>query len=254
MNEAKRPSVMIATPMYGGMCTGGYALSLLGAWQTLTQLKCETYIATLMNESLITRGRNDLARMFLERDADYLMFIDADITFPKDAIPALLLADKDVVCGVYSKKEIAWDSVSRAAQAGKSNLAEYSGSFVLNMIEAQGEHAEVDDSGVIEVRHGGTGFMLIKRSVLEKLKDHVPTYRRTSFRDQETGEYIHPVTHQFFDTSIDGTGALLSEDYHFCELWRKHGGKIHVNPAIKLEHTGTYVFGGDLMKSGGNLK
>jgi hypothetical protein len=251
--EAKRPSVMIATPMYGGMCTGGYALSLLGAWQTLTQLKCETYIATLMNESLITRGRNDLARMFLERDADYLMFIDADITFPKDAIPALLLADKDVVCGVYSKKEIAWDSVSRAAQAGKSNLAEYSGSFVLNMIEAQGEHAEVDDSGVIEVRHGGTGFMLIKRSVLEKLKDHVPTYRRTSFRDQETGEYIHPVTHQFFDTSIDGTGALLSEDYHFCELWRKHGGKIHVNPAIKLEHTGTYVFGGDLMKSGGHL-
>ena len=76
-----RPKIMIATPMYGGMCTGGYALSLLGAWKTLTQLQCETYIATLTNESLITRGRNDLARMFLERDADYLMFIDADITF-----------------------------------------------------------------------------------------------------------------------------------------------------------------------------
>ena len=252
--EDKRPSVMIATPMYGGMCTGGYALSLLGAWQTLTQLKCETYIATLMNESLITRGRNDLARMFLERDADYLMFIDADITFPKDAIPALLLADKDVVCGVYSKKEISWDSVSKAAKAGKDNLAEYSGSFVLNMMGAQGEHAEVDESGVIEVRHGGTGFMLIKRSVLEKLKDHVPTYRRTSFQSPETGDFTHPKVHQFFDTSIDDTGALLSEDYHFCELWRKHGGKIHVNPAIKLEHTGTYVFGGDLMKSGGNLK
>ena len=253
MNEDKRPSIMIATPMYGGMCTGGYALSLLGAWQTLTQLKCETYIATLMNESLITRGRNDLARMFLERDADYLMFIDADITFPKDAIPALLLADKDVVCGVYSKKEISWDSVSKAAKAGKDNLVDYSGSFVFNMIEAQGEHAEVDDSGVIEVRHGGTGFMLIKRSVLEKLKDHVPTYRRTSFRDQETGEYIHPVTHQFFDTSIDSTGALLSEDYHFCELWRKHGGQVYAHPTIKLDHTGTYVFGGDLMKSGGQL-
>ena len=151
---------MIATPMYGGMCTGGYALSLLGAWQTLTQLKCETYIATLMNESLITRGRNDLARMFLKRDADYLMFIDADITFPKDAIPALLLADKDVVCGVYSKKEISWDSVSKAAKAGKDNLVDYSGSFVFNMIEAQGEHAEVDDSGVIEVRHGGNAVYL----------------------------------------------------------------------------------------------
>jgi hypothetical protein len=44
--DDKRPSIMIATPMYGGMCTGGYALSLLGAWKTLTQLQCETYIAT----------------------------------------------------------------------------------------------------------------------------------------------------------------------------------------------------------------
>lgn len=250
--DDKRPSIMIATPMYGGMCTGGYALSLLGAWKTLTQLQCETYIATLTNESLITRGRNDLARMFLERDADYLMFIDADITFPAGAIPALLLAEKDVVCGVYSKKEIAWDSVARAAREGKDNLADYSGSFVFNMMGAQGDHAEVDESGVIEVRHGGTGFMLIKRSVLEKLKDHVPTYRRTSFRDSD-GEYIHPITYQFFDTSIDGTGALLSEDYHFCELWRKHGGKIYAHPSIKLDHTGTHVFGGDLMKSGGQL-
>ena len=67
--------------------------------KTLTELQCETYIATLTNESLITRGRNDLARMFLERDADYLMFIDADITFPAGAIPALLLAEKE--CSVW---------------------------------------------------------------------------------------------------------------------------------------------------------
>ena len=252
--EDKRPSVMIATPMYGGMCTGGYALSLLGAWQVLTQLKCETYIGTLMNESLITRGRDQLVRMFLDKGSDYLMFVDADITFPKEAIPALLLAEKDIACGVYSKKEINWKPIEEAAKAGKQNLADYGGAFVMNMVENDEGFVETDESGMIEVRHGGTGFMLIKRSVFEKLKDHVPTYRRSTLRDSETGEYIHPVTHQFFDTSIDSTGALLSEDYHFCELWRKHGGKIHVNPAIKLEHTGTYVFGGDLMKSGGNLK
>ena len=251
VEEAKRPSVMLATPMYGGMCTGGYALSLLGAWQTLTQLKCETYIATLMNESLITRGRDQLARMFLDGGFDYLMFIDSDITFPKEAIPALLLADKDVICGVFSKKEIAWDNVAKAAKEGKSNLRDYGGAFVVNMEETEEGYVQADENGIVEVKHGGTGFMLIKRSVLEKLKDHVPTYRRGTQRDPDTGEYLHPVTHQFFDTSIDGTGTLLSEDYHFCELWRKHGGKIYAHPAIKLEHTGTYVFGGDLIKSAG---
>jgi hypothetical protein len=62
------------------------------------------------------------------------------------------------------------------------------------------------------------------------------------------------LTFEYFATSIDHTGALLSEDYHFCELWRQHGGKIYANPFIQLRHVGTYIFGGDILKSGGNLK
>jgi hypothetical protein len=116
-----------------------------------------------------------------------------------------------------------------------------------------GEHAETDPEGMIEVRHAGTGFMLIKRGVFEHLKPHVPTYRVASFKD-ENGEYVKPLIHEFFATSIDASGALLSEDYHFCELFRKHGGTIHANPFLQLQHVGTYVYGGDIVKSGGNLK
>jgi len=68
------------------------------------------------------------------------------------------------------------------------------------------------------------------------------------------GNYLKPEVKEFFATSIDESGCLLSEDYHFCELHRKHGGKIHANPFIKLEHVGTYVYGGDIIKAGGNLK
>ena len=35
---------------------------------------------------------------------------------------------------------------------------------------------------------------------------------------------------------------------------REKGGSIWANPFIRLEHVGTYVFGGDILKSGGNLK
>jgi hypothetical protein len=96
--------------------------------------------------------------------------------------------------------------------------------------------------------------MLIKRNVFEVLAPHVPTYRVSSFQNPETGEYDKPLTYEFFATSIDETGALLSEDYHFCELFRKHGGKIYAHPFVKLDHVGTYVYNGDILKSGGNLK
>jgi len=249
MSEEKKPSMMIATPMYGGMCTGPYVAGLLATATKMRELGVSIYWAQMMNESLITRARNELARIFLEGEYDYLMFIDADISFPGDAVAALMAADKDVVCGIYPKKEIDWTRVSEAAVKGKDNLADYGGAFVFNMV---GNKQESNEDGLIEVRHGGTGFMLIKRGVFEHLIGKVPTYRTSSYKD-ENG-YAKPLTHEFFATSIDHTGALLSEDYHFCELVREHGGEIWANPFIKLQHVGTYIYGGDLVKSGGNLK
>ena len=243
-----RPSLMIATPMYGGMCTGHYVAGLLGTINKMKQVGVPVYWAQMMNESLITRARNELTRLFLEKGMDYLMFIDADISFDGQAVATLMAADRDITCGIYPQKEVDWKQVGKAAKMGK-DIENYGGAFVMNMI---GEKQESDDDGVIEVRHGGTGFMLIKRKVFEDLMPHVPTYRISTHK--ENGEYVKPLTHEFFATSIDETGALLSEDYHFCDLWRKHGGKIYANPFIKLEHVGTYVYGGDILKSGGNLK
>lgn len=249
MSEEQKPSLMIATPMYGGMCTGHYVSGLLGTLNKMRSVGVPVYWAQIMNESLITRARNELVRLFLEKGFDYLMFIDADISFDGHAVAQLIAADRDIVCGMYPKKEIDWKKVEQAAKAGKKDLAGYGGAFVFNMA---GEKQETDDDGCIEIRHGGTGFMLIKRQVFELLMPHVPTYRVSTHK--ENGEYVKPLTHEFFATSIDHTGALLSEDYHFCELWRKNGGKVYANPFIKLEHVGTYVFGGDIMKGGGNLK
>lgn len=250
-DEPKRPSLMIATPMYGGMCTGHYVQGLLQTISKMRVLGVPVAWAQIMNESLITRARNELTRLFLESDNDYLMFIDADIGFDAEAVALLMAADKDIVCGLYPKKEVDWTKVGEAAKRGEENLSDYAGSFVFNMAQAV---SETDDSGCVEVRHGGTGFMLIKRGVFEHLMPHVPTYRTSSHRNPETGEYFKPLTHEFFATSIDSTGALLSEDYHFCELFRQHGGKIYAHPFVKLEHVGTYVFGGDILKAGGNVK
>ena len=252
VQETKRPSIMIATPMYGGMCTGQYTFGILRTINKMQSMGVNVFWSYIMNESLITRGRNELVRLFLEYEYDYLMFIDADISFDGDAVAALFLADRDIAAGIYPKKEIDWKQIEKAAKEGKEELSKYGGAFVFNM--TGGDHAETDEQGMIEVRHAGTGFMLIKRRVFEELKPHVPTYRISSFKDPATNEYVKPLTHEFFATSIDETGALLSEDFHFCALWAKHGGKIYANPFMPLEHVGTYIYGGSLIKSGGNLK
>ena len=242
------PSVMIATPMYGGMCSGYYMVGVLNAIMALGQLGCPVYFSHIMNESLITRARNELARQFLEQGFDYLMFIDADISFDGQAVVELVSANKDIVCGLYPKKEIAWNAVEEAAKRGEKNLRDFSGAFVLNL-PLDVANAETDQQGLVEVQHAGTGFMLIHRRVFEALTPKVPEYRISSVKDGY-GAYLKPLTREFFATSIDETtGVLLSEDYHFCEAWRKLGGNIYVKPSIRLEHVGTHIYGGDINRS-----
>jgi hypothetical protein len=244
---------MIATPMYGGMCTGQFMAGVIQTINTLQTAGIQTYFVQLGNESLITRARNELTRIFLEHNLEYLMFIDSDIGFNGEAVLSLIKADKDIACGIYPKKEVDWVAVERAAKEGKTNLQDYSGSFALNFDATIGQELNADATGCVEVRHGATGFMLIKRHVFEQLSDKVPTYRPSTIKDVN-GNYLKPETKEFFATSIDASGCLLSEDYHFCEIWRKHGGKIHANPSIKLEHVGTYIYSGNIVKAGGNVK
>ena len=50
-------------------------------------------------------------------------------------------------------------------------------------------------------------------------------------------------TFALFDTAIDPvTKAYLSEDFYFCRLWQKLGGKVFVDLDIKLGHVGSLEF------------
>lgn len=41
--------------------------------------------------------------------------------------------------------------------------------------------------------------------------------------------------------------------YNGLCLWKKNNGKIFIDPSINLNHVGTYVFEGDLIKYGANI-
>jgi hypothetical protein len=231
-----KPHIYIATPMYGGTCTAGYTTSLIDLTHALKENGYEYTFQYVGNESLVTRARNDLTQFFLESNANIFFFIDADITFRAQDVIKMIEADKDILCGVYPLKHINWTKV-REAVINNSYLPIASCDYVFNSVDVANRWIDFNTDKIVEVDNSGTGFMMIKRKVFEKLADKVPSYtNNSSFHGKETKEY--------FATSIDPIhNVLLSEDYHFCKLWTDLGEKIYVASWVQLKHTGTYTFG-----------
>jgi hypothetical protein len=236
--------------MYGGMCTGMYSSAIMQMVGVCGQNGIQMYYSFMMNESLITRARNSMAYDFMETDATHLMFIDADIAFNPADIPRMVAADKDIICGLYPKKEINWMQVSEAVKAGvpPNQLHLHTGAFVLNLA-----HGETQTTGnvnePIEIANGGTGFMLIKRKVFETLNDKVPSYTNDMYHAVDVVRKVK-VIKEFFATSIDEeSNRLLSEDYHLCKIARQAGFTVWCAPWANFSHTGTYSFSGTLPRS-----
>lgn len=237
------PHVFIATPMYGGMCTGQYCSSLMGALFELGRNDIPVTYQFLYNESLIPRARNTLASNFLASPATHLMFVDADIQFRGADLVRMLRADLDILCGIYPKKGINWGSVRDAAAGGvpAEQLPGFTGEFVVNLVDGADEVPASADVP-LEIWNGGTGFMLIRRGVFERLAGKVPMYIDPEHPRADDG----PNVHEFFSVSVDpDTRELLSEDFFFCKLARTHGFKVHAALWAQLEHVGSYVFTGN---------
>jgi hypothetical protein len=158
--------------------------------------------------------------LFFEPKSTHLMFIDADIGFEPEEIFKLILADKDVVGGLYPKKALPI-------------------SYVVNKVpDAEKE------GNMVEVLNLGTGFMLIKREVLEKMIEANPQLHYIDNIGLDP-KYA-PFKYALFDTEIDpSTTEYLSEDYLFCKRWREMGGKIWADLTITLNHCGYFTFRGD---------
>ena len=113
----KKPHLFVATPMYGGMTTGFFCQSLIPLPGLLKEKDIDVSFSFMFNESLIQRARNGLVHGFMQRkECTHLMFIDADIRFSPADIISMMEADKDVICGIYPKKEINWTEVDKAVK------------------------------------------------------------------------------------------------------------------------------------------
>lgn len=245
--------LVVATPCYGGQVTAIYANSLLRLKDACHERgDIAMQVKMIYGDALIPRARQDLAARFLEIDtATHLLFIDADIGFEPDQVFRLLQFNADVAAGVYPTKAIDWFRMAAQARAGMKRIESSSLNYVVGAENP--EKIEVK-GGFAKVRYAGTGFMLVKRSVLLAMIEKYPQLRYTSqFSAQEVGKK-RDFLYALFNCILDeATGVYLSEDFSFCKRWTDMGGEIWVDLHSRLNHMGPMIFEGDLSTQFPNL-
>ena len=210
--------VHIMMPCYGGQLTESTFMSYIKWANVARQLGLDWTVETMTNESLISRARNTLTAKFLHtKESTHLMFIDADIGWEPWHLLVMLNHDKDVVGGLYPMKSLPVKWCVNGIPGAEQN----------------------DPSGLIEVTKTGTGFLLMKRHVFEKLNAHPAV--KPFINDIGLDPVLNPYMKTYFDTAVR-ENRYYSEDWTFCENWRDIGGQVFVDKRVLLKHTGTYVF------------
>lgn len=248
-----RLRLMIATPLYGG-AEGDYLRSVVGLAGAAERAGAACAFAWLSNNPVIDRARNVLAAAFLQSDATHLVFIDGDIGFVPEELVALVqrMAQDDrlaVVGAPYPKRKVNWNLVASAAAKGLADgnpaaLEKFSGLFPMEPLEPQASFA-LDQP--IELKHTGTGLMVIRRDVITVLAERHPelSYAADAL-DRESGlvgETLSALFHPMIDPD---SGHMLSDDYAFCHRVRAAGFRIWLAPWMRTSHTGPARFAATL--------
>lgn len=255
IEELRKRKLMVCTPMYGGQCAGMFARSVADLSAMCAQYGIQLQFYFLFNESLITRARNYCCDEFMRSGADHMMFIDSDIGFnPQDVLALMALQiqepDKyDIIGGPYPKKCISWEKIKHAVDKGVADadpniLERFVGDFVFNPKGGTQSIAIGEPCEVLEI---GTGFMMVTKQAMQKFHDAYPQYMykpdhvRTEHFDG-TREIM-----MYFQAEVDPKSKrYLSEDYWFCQKAQEAGIKTWLCPWMKMQHVGTYIFGGSL--------
>lgn len=258
--ETNKPVVHILTPCYGSSCFVNYVSCIMATKELFALYKIPLFINFCKNDSLITRARNNLvAKAMNNHDMTHILFIDNDITWDPIDILKLLIADKELVGGIYPYKNIDWKKLQEP-NAIENILNKKNNTFFNNTdddrmiqhsllnynLNYKTNNIEVTNN-LIEVRHIATGFMLIKRTVIEQLLN---VYPDTKYVDDI--DYLNKDEERFayalFDCAVIEK-HYFSEDWLFCHRWSQINGKIYTDISINLQHTGLHDYDGSLLAS-----
>ena len=144
--------LMIAIPCYDGKVNIKTCFAIAQLVPKLDKMGVQIHLVHLSGCSIITKARNKLVSNFMESDCTDMLFVDADVVINVEAVTRLLAlsTDRDIVAGTYPR---------RAADA----------KFFLDFYLDEDSQLEFDENGLMRVESVATGFMLIRRHVIEAM-------------------------------------------------------------------------------------
>jgi hypothetical protein len=197
-------SVAILVPARDTVMTS-FAYDLARAMSFHTATTDDRVLLYTSHGTLIASQRMELARQALEEKADYLLWLDSDMRFPRETIGHLMLRDKPIVAANYATRRMPVKPVA--------------------MMDNNGEIGRVytapDSEGLQPVDYIGMGVMMVKREVFEKVEA------------------------PWFAIPYSTVGNhYIGEDVFFCSKAREAGYEVLVDHDLshQVRHIGTFEY------------
>jgi predicted O-methyltransferase YrrM len=204
---AKGKKVLLATPSYDKPCAA-YTFAITRSREALSAAGIGSAYLLLQGNCHVDDGRNSIVRDFLESDCTDLVFLDADVDWEPEALVKLCQHDLDIVGGVYPYRREGGEDMPVRMMTGAQMVY-----------------------GMLEVEGLPTGFMKIKRSVLERMAHVAPKFFDKIYE-----------TALVFDRPTPGPDKTRwGGDVDFCNRFRAMGGKIYADTELRLGHTATII-------------
>ena len=220
-----KPSVYIAMPCYDSVKIGTM-VSIVQLIQQLAKSGVAVGINT-MKSPLIHQARNYLTSLFLTSEYTHMLFVDSDVEFKPEASLRMLVANKDICTTPYRAKS--------------QDITKY----VYGGIELE-KNAKLE-AGMVELKTGPTGLMLIKREVFERIIKNHPELKIKNAVLPKPGK-DHEYYYNFFDFAFKD-GYSVGEDVSFCQLAKDNDFRIYANTESETRHHGSYAWTGKFGES-----
>lgn len=223
-------NVWIAIPAYTGTIHLGTMRSLITDMLMLVERGDRVHIFDESGNAMIADCRALIVAKFLEGDGTDLVFLDSDVCWEAGKLVKLVDDPVDFRVGIYPQRK---DPIG----------------YCVRWDQSKPELIADPKTGLLGIDGAPAGFMVLSRACLERMTER---YSELSTWNGEVASrkycaLFDPYWMNDVPLPTGGRGSLkLGEDYSFCQRWIDIGGRIWVDPEIKMGHVGYKTFCGSL--------
>jgi len=162
----------------------------------------------------LDKVRSDIVDYANQENFNGILFVDSDMILPKDTLEKLMAYNKDIITGVYIKKDD--NNEVTIYKRKEETVGQPVNNYSFRTITKE-EMTNIP-SNIIEINACGFGCILVKMSVFKKL------------------------TKPYFDFNFTPGYDRISEDFYFCSKAEESKIKIYAALNIQAGHIGRKEF------------